>query len=183
MTEPARSARLMPIHGEDKPVTMPMLSPERIASVLFASGEAAYSWNCTSDAIEWSGNAPAILNVVSFDQISSGRAFGALLAPESTQNRYDAVFGDQRKDSGAGSPYEIRYALKQSVPGQVTWIEDVGRWFAGVDGKPARADGKHGQEHQMPRKNLEAGVDLAADRLGDARLDGCLLYTSPSPRD
>lgn len=156
MTEPARSARLMPIHGEDKPVTMPMLSPERIASVLFASGEAAYSWNCTSDAIEWSGNAPAILSVVSFDQISTGRAYGALLAPESMQNRYDAVFGDQRKDGGAGSPYEIRYALKQSAPGQVTWIEDVGRWFAGADGKPARADGiirnitaRHQQEQEL----------------------------------
>lgn len=131
----------MPIHGEDKPVTMPMLSPERIASVLFASGEAAYSWNCASDAIEWSGNAPSILNVVSTEQIASGRAFAALLAPESTQNRQDAVFNDQRKDGGNGNPYEIRYALKQSAPGQICWIEDVGRWFAGADGKPARADG------------------------------------------
>ncbi len=141
MTEPARSARLMPIHGEDKPAVMPMLSPERIASVLFASGEAAYSWNCNSDAIEWSGNALAILNAVSIEQISTGRAFGALLAPESTQNRYDAVFSDQRKDGGTGNPYEIRYALKQSAPGQVTWIEDTGRWFADAEGKPARADG------------------------------------------
>ena len=118
-----------------------MLSPERIASVLFASGEAAYSWNCESDILEWSGNAPSILNIVSTEQISSGRAFGALLAPESTQNRHDAVFGDQRKDPGVGVAYEIRYALKQSAPGQVCWIEDVGRWFAGSDGKPARADG------------------------------------------
>lgn len=131
----------MPIHGEDKPVTAPMLSPERIASVLFASGEAAYSWNCESDTLEWSGNAPAVLNVISTDQISSGRAFAALLAPESTQNRHDAVKGDQRKDPGVGSAYEIRYALKQTAPGQVVWIEDVGRWFAGADGKPARADG------------------------------------------
>lgn len=131
----------MPIHGEDKPAIMPMLSPERIASVLFASGEAAYSWNCATDAIEWSGNAPAILNAVSMDQILTGRAYAALLAPESAQNRHDAVFGDQRKDSGSGNPYEIRYALKQNAPGLITWIEDVGRWFAGPDGKPARADG------------------------------------------
>lgn len=129
----------MPIQAEDKPVMA--LSPERIASVLFASGEAAYSWNCESDALEWSGNAPAVLNIVATDQISSGRAYASLLAPESQQNRHDAVFGDQRKDAGTGIAYEIRYALKQSAPGQVVWVEDVGRWFAGSDGKPARADG------------------------------------------
>lgn len=138
---PPRVTRLMPIHGEDKPITAPMLSPERIASVLFASGEAAYSWNCASDVLEWSGNAPAVLNVVSTEQISSGRAFAALLSPESTQNRHDAIFGDQRRDPGVGVAYEVRYALKQSAPGQVVWIEDAGRWFAGADGKPARADG------------------------------------------
>lgn len=141
MTVQTRSSRLMPIHAEDKPTSTPMLSPERIASVLFASGEAAYSWNCETDVLEWSGNAPSVLNVVSIEPISTGRGFAALLSPDSTQNRHDAVFGDQRKDTGAGAPYEIRYALKQTVPGQVTWIEDVGRWFAGSNGKPARADG------------------------------------------
>ena len=118
-----------------------MLSPERIASVLFASGEAAYSWNCETDALEWSGNAPAVLNVVSTDQIASGKSFAGLLSPDSPQNRFDTVFRDQRKDTGAGIAYEIRYALKQSAPGQIVWIEDLGRWFAGSDGKPARADG------------------------------------------
>jgi diguanylate cyclase (GGDEF)-like protein len=155
---PTRSARLMPILGEDKPITAPMLSPERIASVLFASGEAAYSWNCETDVLEWSGNAPAVLNVLSNDQISSGKTFAAQLSPESTQNRHDAVFGDQRKDPGVGVAYDIRYALKQTVPGQVVWIEDVGRWFAGADGKPARADGivrniteRHRREQELKR--------------------------------
>jgi diguanylate cyclase (GGDEF)-like protein/PAS domain S-box-containing protein len=153
-----RSTRLTPIQEEDKPVTAPMLSPERIASVLFASGEAAYSWNCVSDTLEWSGNAPAVLNVVSAEQISSGRAYAALLSPDSTQNRHDAVIGDQRKDPGAGVAYEIRYALKQSAPGQVVWVEDVGRWFASNDGKPARADGvvrniteRHRREQELAR--------------------------------
>lgn len=76
-----------------------------------------------------------------FDRADFERAYAELLSPESTLNRHDAVFGDQRKDPGMGAPYEIRYALKQTAPGQLTWIEDVGRWFAGADGKPARADG------------------------------------------
>jgi diguanylate cyclase (GGDEF)-like protein len=150
----------MPIQNEacSKPATALTLSLERIASVLFASGEAAYSWNCESDVLEWSGNAPTILNVASIDQVSSGRAFAALVSPDSTQNRHDAVYGDQRKDTGAGVAYEIRYALKQTVPGQVCWIEDVGRWFAGANGKPARADGvvrniteRHRREQELSR--------------------------------
>jgi diguanylate cyclase (GGDEF)-like protein len=155
---PTREPRKMPIHGEDKPATAPMLSPERIASVLFASGEAAYSWDCQADVLEWSGNAPAVLNVISTGQIASGKSFAALLSPDSTQSRHDAVFGDQRKDPGVGVPYEIRYALKQTVPGQVCWIEDVGRWFASADGKPARADGvvrniteRHRREQELAK--------------------------------
>lgn len=158
MTLKKREPRPMPIHGEDKPAAAPMLSPERIASVLFASGEAAYSWNCTSDALEWSGNAPSVLNVVSMEQIATGKAFAGLLSPESIQNRHDAVHGDQRKDPGAGVAYEIRYALKQTAPGQICWIEDVGRWFAGADGRPARADGvvrnvteRHRREQELAR--------------------------------
>jgi diguanylate cyclase (GGDEF)-like protein len=155
---PTRAARLMPILGEDKPLTVPTLSPERIASVLFTSGEAAYSWNCGTDVLEWSGNAPAVLNIVSIEQISSGRAYAALLSPESQHNRFDTVMRDQRKDTGVGIAYEIRYALKQTAPGQVCWIEDVGRWFAGADGKPARADGvvrniteRHRREQELAR--------------------------------
>jgi diguanylate cyclase (GGDEF)-like protein len=153
-----RSSRLMPIQSEDKAERGLTLSPERIASVLFASGEAAYSWNCAGDTVEWSANAPAVLNVVSTGQISTGKAFAALLSPDSTQNRHDAIMGDQRKDPGTGIAYEIRYALKQSAPGQVVWIEDVGRWFAGADGKPARADGvvrniteRHRREQELAR--------------------------------
>lgn len=165
MSVPPRATRLMPIHGEDKPITAPMLSPERIASVLLASGEAAYSWNCVTDALEWSGNAPAVLNVVSTEQISSGRAFAALLSPESTQNRHDAIFGDQRRDPGVGVPYEVRYALKQNAPGQVIWIEDAGRWFAGADGKPARADGIVRNITERHRREQELKILSQSDPL------------------
>ncbi len=158
MNKTTRAARSTPTTAEDAPATLPMLSPERIASVLFASGEAAYSWNCQSDAIEWSGNAPTVLNVLSIEQISSGKSYADRLSPDSLQNRHDAVFGDQRKDPGVGVSYEVRYALKQSAPGQVIWIEDTGRWFAGADGKPARADGlvrnvteRHRREQELAR--------------------------------
>lgn len=157
MVVPTRSARLMPILGEDRPVTAPMLSPERIASVLFASGEAAYSWNISNDTLEWSGNAPAMLGVASTAEIASGRSYAALLDPANPQNRHDRIHGDEQKDTGTGVPYRLRYALKQRA-GSETWIEDAGRWFADINGKPARADGvirvvteQHRHEQELAR--------------------------------
>ncbi len=158
MVVPTRSARLMPILGEDRPATAPMLSPERIASVLFASGEAAYSWNISADTLEWSGNAPGVLGVLSTVEIASGRAYAALLDPTNPQNRHDIIHGDEQKDAGTGMAYQLRYALKQCAGGEPCWIEDSGRWFAGVDGKPARADGvirivtvQHRREQELAR--------------------------------
>ncbi len=159
MVVPTRSARLMPILGEDRPATAPMLSPERIASVLFASGEAAYSWNISADALEWSGNAPSVIGVTSTAEIASGRAYAALLDPTNPQNRHDIIHGDTHKDAGTGVPYQLRYALKQRAGSETCWIEDSGRWYAaGADGKPARADGvirvvteQHRREQELTR--------------------------------
>ena len=48
---------------------------------------------------------------------------------------------DQR-DEGRGVFYRIQYCIRPD-PGAETrlWVEDTGRWFAGADGKPARAHG------------------------------------------
>jgi diguanylate cyclase (GGDEF)-like protein len=148
----------MPIPGEDRPAVAPTLSPERIASVLFASGEAAYSWNITTDTLEWSGNAAALLGISSAGEIASGRAYAALLDPTNPQNRHDIIHGDAQKDSGTGVAYALRYALKRGASGEPCWIEDSGRWFAGAGGKPARADGvvrivteQHHREQELAR--------------------------------
>jgi diguanylate cyclase (GGDEF)-like protein len=138
---PTRSARLKPIEGENGQAGAPTLSPERIASVLFASGEAAYSWNIETDTLAWSANAPAMLGALSAGEVASGRAYTALLDPASPQNRHDIIHGDTQKDGGAGVPYRLRYALKQSAGKAPCWIEDSGRWFAGAEGNPSRADG------------------------------------------
>ena len=45
-------------------------------------------------------------------------------------------------DEGAGVPYQVQYALRPATDQhRLVWIEDNGRWFAGPDGKPARAHG------------------------------------------
>ena len=35
----------------------------------------------------------------------------------------------------------MQYAFKRGIDGEINWLEDNGRWFAGPDGKPARAQG------------------------------------------
>jgi diguanylate cyclase (GGDEF)-like protein len=48
---------------------------------------------------------------------------------------------DQR-DEGHGVFYRVVYGLRPAAGGEtLLWIEDTGRWFAGADGKPARALG------------------------------------------
>jgi diguanylate cyclase (GGDEF)-like protein len=43
------------------------------------------------------------------------------------------------RDAGAGVPYQLHYRFRAGDT--AAWIEDTGRWFAGADGKPARAHG------------------------------------------
>ena len=48
---------------------------------------------------------------------------------------------DQR-DEGRGVFFQTEYCIRpDSGSGTKLWIEDSGRWFAGPDGKPARAHG------------------------------------------
>lgn len=163
MVVPTRPARLKPIHGENLSPQSPMLSQDQVAAALLASGEAAYFWNCVSDELEWSANAASILGA-SQATLTSGRAYAALLDPQSPQNRHDAVFGSTEKDGGDGIAYQIRYALAGSKGG-LRWIEDSGRWFAGADGKPARASGVVRVVTERYEKEMELARLSAADPL------------------
>lgn len=127
---------------EARPAQNPeSLGPGITAEILAGVGEAAYAWDLATDALTWSANAPAVLGVGSFASISSGRAFAALLDPASPANPYDAVVGGTARDNGAGSAYELCYCLKPAGAAAPCWIEDTGRWFAGPDGRAARAVG------------------------------------------
>ena len=124
------------------------------ARILVSVGEAAYEWHLDSDALIWSDNAVAVLGADAAE-IASGRAFAQRVQAASGQNRFEAVSGAAQSDPGAGVPYQIEYAFCRADGGKV-WIEDTGRWFAGPDGKPARAHGvvravneRHEREHAL----------------------------------
>ena len=108
------------------------------AAILRSVGEAAYEWQLDSDALSWSPQAAELLGVPAVE-IASGRAFAAHVQAEPGEGRTDAVQGSAHCDGGAGVSYVLHYRFKAGDT--VTWIEDVGRWFAAADGKPTRAHG------------------------------------------
>lgn len=111
--------------------------------VLFSVGETVYEWDIGNDRLTWAGNALGLLGISDGETIATGRNYTRLVAPRSTTNRNEAVLGGECSDKGEGVYYQIQYALSAESLGvdSDVWIEDSGRWFAGSDGKPAKAHG------------------------------------------
>jgi len=110
--------------------------------ILASIGLVPYDWRIDTDTLSWGANAVDVLQVRDLAQIASGRGYANFLDPKNTSTRYDAVMQTGGRDSGAGVPYQTEYRLLIG-PGGATplWVEDNGRWFAGPDGRPARAHG------------------------------------------
>ena len=110
--------------------------------ILASVGDALYRWDIASDVLRWSANAGDVLLVRDPAAIASGRAYAQLVEKENSQARFDAVMQSKQRDGGRGVSYRIQYCIRpNSGSDQKLWIEDTGRWFAGRDGKPARAHG------------------------------------------
>jgi diguanylate cyclase (GGDEF)-like protein len=109
-------------------------------AIFAAVGEVPYEWQIDTDRIAWGRNAAAVLPVADAAALERGRSYAALIDPKSGPTRFDAVMRAPNSDVGAGVPYQLEYALNAG-PARVLWIEDTGRWFAGRDGRPARAQG------------------------------------------
>jgi diguanylate cyclase (GGDEF)-like protein len=148
--EPARDSAREPRHGStDAPVFDP-------AAIMASIGEASYEWAIDSDVLTWGPNAGNVLMVGSLAAISSGRGYATLLAADAATSRFDAVMKSPQRDEGAGVSYQVQYALHPKGADKALWIEDVGRWFAGTDGKPRLAHGiirvineRHDQEQRL----------------------------------
>jgi len=114
------------------------------ALVMNSIGELIYDWDLITDRLQWGANLDQVLAPLKGLDLSSGMAFGDRLAAESATSRYDAIVKSERKDEGAGAPYQVVYALsapREAGNPSVIWVEDVGRWFKGPDDRPARAHG------------------------------------------
>jgi diguanylate cyclase (GGDEF)-like protein len=108
--------------------------------ILSAVGEVVYEWAVADDVLRWGPNVGAVLGVRSPEVVSTGRGYAALFDHDNLTSRHDVILNGVALDRGEGVAYEVQYALMP--PGRERLIvEDVGRWYASADGRPARACG------------------------------------------
>ena len=139
---------------EDTPAVGQPSDPSRI---LASIGLVPYDWRIDTDMLAWGANAGDVLQVRDVKAIATGRSYAGLLDPQNTASRYDAVMQTGGRDSGDGVPYQAEYCLITGADGATRlWVEDNGRWFAGADGRPARAHGvvrvineRHDQQERL----------------------------------
>jgi diguanylate cyclase (GGDEF)-like protein len=117
--------------------------------------------------LAWGRNAGEILLLGDPAEIATGRSFARFLEPDNLITRFDAITQSSHQDDGRGVPYQVEYSL-QPKPGARLWVEDVGRWFAGDDGRPARAHGvvrviNERHEHEQRLAYLSRFDDLTGE--------------------
>ena len=143
-------------HGQAPAQPQPAVPELDPAQIMMSVGEVPYEWTIATDTICWGGNVGDVLTIRDGSKLGTGRAYAKLLDPATEVSRFDAVMKSAHRDEGAGVPYQVQYALRPNGPDTRLWIEDVGRWFADSDGKPARAHGiirvineRHDQEERL----------------------------------
>jgi diguanylate cyclase (GGDEF)-like protein len=149
--------------------------------VLSSIGEVVYTWDLGTDDLRWGPNARDILGAVDNEVLSKGVAFSRLVEPGAGRSRYDAIMEAGGADLGDGAPYRTRYALL--VGKRLMWAEDTGRWFAGLDGAPARARGVLRLERAVNDSDLgEQGFTILDRAQLLQRLDELMADQMPANR-
>jgi len=131
---------------------MPPVPPA--ASILASLGQATFAWDLATDAIAWSDNVATVLPDIPVAALATGAEFAKLIEPQRSV-RTDAL-GQAHVPGGEGVPYRIEYGVRAVTSAPVIWIEETGCWFAGADGRPARAQGvvrinneRHARDEQL----------------------------------
>jgi diguanylate cyclase (GGDEF)-like protein len=126
-----------------------------VAAILASIGEVPYEWRITDDSLLWGANVGAVLMIQDRAALATGRSYARLMDPANPTTPFDAVMQCGRQDAGQGVAYQLQYALRPSGSERL-WVEDIGRWFAGPDGRPAHAHGvvrvineRHEQEERL----------------------------------
>lgn len=150
-------------------------------SLLSSIGEVVYGWDIASDTLSWGPNVEEVLGPVPPAALARGLAFAGLVEPGSGRSRYDAIFASGGDDLGDGAVYRTRYAA--DLAGRKMWIEDAGRWFAGIDGRPASAHGVLRLERAVRPEELGAASGDLCDRNALVeRVEAALAENLPAER-
>ncbi len=140
---PAAAPRAFGTGSNQQRAAAPALPDPRV--ILNSIGEVVYDWDISDDRLTWGANAREVLGLADLTPVSTGQGFAECQTDESTTSRFNAIFQSDEKDRGSGVRYQVRYGLQLGDNGRggstVMHVEDSGRWFAGIDGRPVRAHG------------------------------------------
>ena len=123
-----------------------------LVGILSGIEETAYSWDMTTDVMEWETNVSSVLGVRSPLEVATGAGFQFLIAAEHVTRRQSAFSTEPSADPGVvaaapaapgGIPYRVQYRFlpKGRRSAKVLWLEDHGRWWPDASGRPQRARG------------------------------------------
>jgi len=115
-------------------------APPQTSTILASLGLAAFVWDIASDEISWSDRLSAVFPEIPAEALASGAEFARLIEPNGSI-RTEALNLSAAVHGCDGTPYRIEYGVRASTSAPLTWIEESGCWFAGPDGRPARAQG------------------------------------------
>ena len=129
----------------------------QVPEILGLLGQAAFVWDIAGDSLVWTDGVTAIFPDISAAALASNAGFSKLIEPvgsiRSDALRHSPLAG---AGTGTGVPYRIEYGVRTGAAGGLLWIEETGCWFAGADGKPARAQGivridneRHARDEQL----------------------------------
>lgn len=124
--------------SQNEAISPPDVSPTSM--ILASVGQAAFLWDIAADQIAWSDDVVAVFPDIAATQLANATEFSKLIEPERSI-RTDMLLQSVPMHGSDGTPYRIEYGVRTTTTAAVLWIEETGRWFAGADGRPSRAQG------------------------------------------
>jgi diguanylate cyclase (GGDEF)-like protein len=131
-------------------------------AILTSIGEVVYTWDLSCDALSWGANAADLFGAHA-ERLISGRSFAGHLEPGSGRSPHEAITQSDRRDEGTGVPYRTRYVLSLE-PGLSYSVEDTGRWFVDMQGRPGTAHGVMRLERLDADGSHRPGLNDVGDR-------------------
>ena len=104
-------------------------------------GEALYRWDIDSDALMWSANVGDVLRSAIPRRSPAAAVTRSCSIPTMCRPGSTRSCDPSSATTGAAWAIESNTASAPRPARTRLWVEDTGRWFAGADGKPARAHG------------------------------------------
>ena len=137
----------------------PLEEAEDPSSILGALDAVVYDWDIATDRLAWGPNVAKTLRGAPQSALGTGEAYAGLVTADSEASRYLAVFNSLAIDEGHGVAFRVQYRLAGSR-GAALEVEDFGRWFADVDGRPRRV---HGLVRVLSRAPITAASEAPAE--------------------